>query len=131
MIDEMRLQPLLHVAPDVCKLRVSRHLKRVRQLERDDRDAFLEAAEITERSGIYAQRPEIQRAEALGRFDAGRTVEVENVVRRVHILDVTLERLCAWGAKLVGSVETYGTSYTLCYVRGPNGIIIEVAEKLS
>lgn len=48
----------------------------------------------------------------------------------VDDLDATLSRLQAKGATLVGEVVTYGTSYKLCYVRGPEGIIVEVAEKL-
>jgi hypothetical protein len=36
----------------------------------------------------------------------------------------------ARGAELVGEVERYGGSYRLCYVRGPEGIIIELDEQL-
>ena len=39
-------------------------------------------------------------------------------------------RLQAHGAELVGEVERYEDSYRLCYVRGPEGIIIELAEQL-
>jgi catechol 2,3-dioxygenase-like lactoylglutathione lyase family enzyme len=35
------------------------------------------------------------------------------------------------GFGLVGEVQDYGTSYRLVYVRGPEGLIIELAEKLS
>ena len=34
------------------------------------------------------------------------------------------------GAELVGELERYEDSYRLCYVRGPEGIIIELAEKI-
>lgn len=34
------------------------------------------------------------------------------------------------GHKLVGEIQTYGDSWKLCYVRGPEGIILELAEKL-
>src|SRR5215207_9148805 len=34
------------------------------------------------------------------------------------------------GAELVGELERYGDSYRLCYVRGPEGIIIELAERI-
>jgi catechol 2,3-dioxygenase-like lactoylglutathione lyase family enzyme len=34
------------------------------------------------------------------------------------------------GAELVGEVVDYGNSFRLCYVRGPEGIIVELAEKI-
>jgi catechol 2,3-dioxygenase-like lactoylglutathione lyase family enzyme len=34
------------------------------------------------------------------------------------------------GFDLVGEVQDYGTVYRLCYVRGPEGLIVELAEKL-
>jgi catechol 2,3-dioxygenase-like lactoylglutathione lyase family enzyme len=36
----------------------------------------------------------------------------------------------ARGAELVGELERYEDSYRLCYVRGPEGIIIELAEQI-
>lgn len=41
-----------------------------------------------------------------------------------------LAGLRAHGAELVGEVERYGDIYRLCYVRGPAGIIVELAERL-
>jgi hypothetical protein len=38
--------------------------------------------------------------------------------------------LRARGAKLVGEVERYEDSNRLCYVRGPEGIIVELAEQI-
>jgi catechol 2,3-dioxygenase-like lactoylglutathione lyase family enzyme len=35
------------------------------------------------------------------------------------------------GTELVGELVRYENSYRLCYVRGPEGIIIELAEKIS
>ncbi len=34
------------------------------------------------------------------------------------------------GAELVGEIQTYENLYKLCYVRGPEGIIVELAEKI-
>jgi catechol 2,3-dioxygenase-like lactoylglutathione lyase family enzyme len=48
----------------------------------------------------------------------------------VDDVDATLARLQARGAELVGEVIDYGTSYRLCYLRGPGGMIVELAEKL-
>jgi hypothetical protein len=45
-------------------------------------------------------------------------------------MDAVVGRLQARGAELVGRVERNGNSYLLCYVRGPEGIIVELAEKL-
>jgi catechol 2,3-dioxygenase-like lactoylglutathione lyase family enzyme len=45
-------------------------------------------------------------------------------------IENVLARLQAHGAELVGEVERYEDSYRLCYVRGPEGIIVELAEQL-
>jgi hypothetical protein len=37
----------------------------------------------------------------------------------------------AASAELVGDLEQYEDSYRLCYARGPQGIIVELAEQLS
>jgi len=34
------------------------------------------------------------------------------------------------GAELVGEVENYEDIYRLCYVRGPEGIVVELAERI-
>jgi len=49
----------------------------------------------------------------------------------VDDVDATLARLRPHGAELVGEVIDYGTSYRLVYLRGPGGMIVELAEKLS
>jgi catechol 2,3-dioxygenase-like lactoylglutathione lyase family enzyme len=48
----------------------------------------------------------------------------------VDDVDAVLDRLRAWGAELVGEVESYQNSYRLCYVRGPAAIIVELAERI-
>jgi catechol 2,3-dioxygenase-like lactoylglutathione lyase family enzyme len=45
-------------------------------------------------------------------------------------LDDILARLQARGTELVGEVERYRDVYRLCYVRGPEGIIVELAERI-
>ena len=52
------------------------------------------------------------------------------VMFTVADLDDTLERLQKRGAKLVGDVVQYENTYRLCYVRGPEGILIGLAEEL-
>jgi catechol 2,3-dioxygenase-like lactoylglutathione lyase family enzyme len=48
----------------------------------------------------------------------------------VDDIDDVLARLEARGAELVGEVEQYENMFRLCYVRGPAGIIIELAERI-
>src|ERR1041384_541720 len=48
----------------------------------------------------------------------------------VEDLDDTLVRLRKHGAKLVGEVVEYEHTYRLCYIRGPEGILIGLAEEL-
>jgi catechol 2,3-dioxygenase-like lactoylglutathione lyase family enzyme len=53
------------------------------------------------------------------------------VMFAVDDLDALLSRLRAHGAHLVGDVAQYEDQYRLCYVRGPEGIIVGLAEQLS
>jgi catechol 2,3-dioxygenase-like lactoylglutathione lyase family enzyme len=53
------------------------------------------------------------------------------VMFTVENLDETLARLRKRGARLVGEVVRYEESYRLCYVRGPEGLLIGLAEELS
>jgi catechol 2,3-dioxygenase-like lactoylglutathione lyase family enzyme len=48
----------------------------------------------------------------------------------VSDIDETLARLTSRGATLVGDVVQYEDSYRLCYIRGPEGILIGLAEEL-
>ena len=48
----------------------------------------------------------------------------------VQGIDGVLDRLRGHGAELVGELGQYENSYRLCYVRGPEGIIIELAEQI-
>ncbi|MCW5889201.1 MAG: VOC family protein [bacterium] len=52
------------------------------------------------------------------------------VMFAVDDLDETLARLGKRGAEVVGRVVQYEDSYRLCYVRGPEGILIGLAEQL-
>ena len=49
----------------------------------------------------------------------------------VDDIDAVVAGLRARGSELVGDVVQYGDSYRLCYVRGPEGIIVALAEQLS
>ena len=55
---------------------------------------------------------------------------IRHLTFAVDDLDATLDRLRSQGAELVGEVERYNDIYRLCYVRGPEGIIVELAERI-
>ena len=52
------------------------------------------------------------------------------VMFAVDDLDDTLGRLRKYGAQLVGEVVQYQESYRLCYIRGPEGLLIGLAQEL-
>lgn len=52
------------------------------------------------------------------------------VMFTVEDIDDTLSRLCKRGAKRVGDVVRYADMYRLCYIRGPEGILIGLAQEL-
>jgi catechol 2,3-dioxygenase-like lactoylglutathione lyase family enzyme len=58
------------------------------------------------------------------------TPGIRHVTFAVEDIDAVLARLRARGAELVGELERYEDMYRLCYVRGPAGIIIELAERI-
>jgi catechol 2,3-dioxygenase-like lactoylglutathione lyase family enzyme len=53
------------------------------------------------------------------------------VMFTVDDIDETLQRLRQRGAQLAGEVVQYGDTYRLCYIRGPEGILIGLAQELS
>ncbi|HEX3724009.1 MAG TPA: VOC family protein [Nitrolancea sp.] len=55
---------------------------------------------------------------------------LRSVMFAVENLDDTVARLRANGAELVGEVAQYEDIYRLCYMRGPAGIIVALAEEL-
>jgi catechol 2,3-dioxygenase-like lactoylglutathione lyase family enzyme len=52
------------------------------------------------------------------------------VMFTVEDIDETLARLRKRGVQLVGEVVQYEDAYRLCYIRGPEGLLIGLAEKL-
>ena len=52
------------------------------------------------------------------------------VMFTVDDVDETLERLRARGAQLVGDIVEYMGVYRLCYIRGPEGLLIGLAQEL-
>lgn len=48
----------------------------------------------------------------------------------VDDVEETFERLRAHGAELVGEIVRYENAYKLCHIRGPEGLLIGLAEEL-
>ena len=58
------------------------------------------------------------------------TLGLRSVMFAVDDVDAVVTGLRAHGAELVGEVAQYEDSYRLCYVRGPEGIIVALAEQI-
>jgi catechol 2,3-dioxygenase-like lactoylglutathione lyase family enzyme len=58
------------------------------------------------------------------------TLGLRSVMFNVEDVDATVARLQAVGGELIGEVVQYEQSYRLCYMRGPAGIIVSLAESL-
>ncbi len=58
------------------------------------------------------------------------TLGLRNVMFAVDDIDDVVARLRAHGAELFGDVAQYEDKYRLCYLRGPAGIIVALAEQL-
>jgi catechol 2,3-dioxygenase-like lactoylglutathione lyase family enzyme len=59
------------------------------------------------------------------------TLGIRRIMFAVEDIEDVLARLRAHGAELVGELAQYEDKYRLCYVRGPEGIIVALAEQLS
>lgn len=55
---------------------------------------------------------------------------LRRIMFAVDGLDDVVARLRGRGAELVGEIVTYGDVYRLCFVRGPEGILVGLAEQL-
>ena len=59
------------------------------------------------------------------------TLGIRRIMFAVTDIDDVVARLQKLGAELVGEVVQYEDSYLLCYIRGPEGLLIGLAEELS
>ena len=57
-------------------------------------------------------------------------IGIRHVSFAVDDIDEAVSALQSHGAKLVGEIARYEDYYRLCYMRGPEGIIVELAQKL-
>ncbi len=58
------------------------------------------------------------------------TLGLHRIMFAVDDIDDTVARLHNHGAELIGDVVQYETTYRLCYLRGPAGIIVALAEQI-
>ena len=79
--------------------------------------------ELTKFHSPAVVRPEPENA-------LGNTLGLRSVMFAVDDIDAAVAGLRAHGAELIGEVVRYEDSYRLCYVRGPAGIIVALAEQL-
>jgi len=61
----------------------------------------------------------------------GNALGLRSVMFAVDDIDATIADLRDHGGELIGAVENYEDIYLLCYVRGPAGIIVSLAEDIS
>ena len=58
------------------------------------------------------------------------TLGIRRIMFAVDDIEAVVARLRAHGADLVGELVQYGNSHRLCYVRGPEGILVALAEQI-
>ena len=58
------------------------------------------------------------------------TLGIRRVMFAVDAVDDVVGRLRGHGAELVGEIVQFENAYRLCYVRGPEGIVVGLAEEL-
>ncbi|GGY50800.1 VOC family protein [Streptomyces omiyaensis] len=58
------------------------------------------------------------------------TLGLHRVMFAVDDIDDTVSRLRGHGAELIGEVARYEDVYRLCYLRGPSGILLALAERI-
>jgi len=74
------------------------------------------------------QRPTAVRAEP--KNAPANTLGIRRIMFAVDEIEDVVARLRAHGAQLVGELTQYEDKYRLCYVRGPEGILVALAEEL-
>ena len=69
-------------------------------------------------------------AVSAGRESTPNTLGLRSVMFEVDDIDAAVAGLRAHGGDLIGQLTQHGDSYRLCYVQGPAGIIVALAEQL-
>ena len=80
--------------------------------------------------GIELDKFHTPAATRFGPVDAPvNTLGLRRLMFTVVAIDEIVARVCAHGAELIGQMQ-YGDTYRLAYIRGPEGIIVALAEQL-
>lgn len=58
------------------------------------------------------------------------TLGIRHIAFAVEDIEAVVAKLKKKGAELFGEIQNYENTYKLCYVRGPEGIILELAEQI-
>jgi catechol 2,3-dioxygenase-like lactoylglutathione lyase family enzyme len=58
------------------------------------------------------------------------TLGIRHIAFLVEDLEALVTKLKAKGAEIIGEMQTYENSYKLCYVRGPEGLILDLSERI-
>jgi predicted enzyme related to lactoylglutathione lyase len=58
------------------------------------------------------------------------TLGIRRIMFAVDDIDATVARLQTHGAELMGEIVQYEEVYRLCYLRGPEGMIVGIAQEL-
>ncbi|EFV76468.1 MULTISPECIES: VOC family protein [Cytobacillus] len=58
------------------------------------------------------------------------TLGIRHICFAVEDIEAIVEKLKTKGTKIFSEIQQYEESYKLCYVRGPEGIILELAEQI-
>lgn len=58
------------------------------------------------------------------------TLGIRHIAFAVEDIEAIVAKLKKKGAELIGEIQNYENAYKLCYIRGPEGIILELAEQI-
>ncbi len=96
----------------------------------DDVRATLAMMRTPDGQGIELDKFHTPGALRFGPMDAPvNTLGIRRIMFAVEDIDALIARLCALGAELIGEMQ-YEETYRLAYIRGPEGIIVALAEQL-
>ena len=70
-------------------------------------------------------------AEGGSRYEPANVPGIRHLAFRVDDIEATVAGLRPHGGELIGELVRYEDSYVLCYLRGPAGIIVELAQPLA
>ncbi|WP_369404766.1 VOC family protein [Piscibacillus salipiscarius] len=58
------------------------------------------------------------------------TLGIRHIAFAVENIEAIVSKIESEGATLIGEIQNYKNSYKLCYIRGPEGIILELTEEI-